>query len=177
MSSVRWAAVGPRARRTRNRRLRVELEKNNRLLAETMQDLAIEKLSQTLGRRPADPRRRSPMRLRESIKSPENVGASAEGFGWFDTRFMDSVTPYWRQIDEGSSVHVGQRLRGMFVGPGGVTAPNPDRAGTGYFSPGAGASFIIRNPIRAHNFVRAGESQVREWGKMLREILGENLRG
>ena len=115
---------------------------------------------------PKDGRRKF-RHLSSSIKDPENVLFSDTGFGFFKPAHMDKATPYWRQIEEGSRVHVGRRQYMAFAGPFGVIGPIRDRfrmdpwrtSGT---KGGSAWRGTIRRPIGAHRFL---EDTFASWDK------------
>ena len=139
---------------------------------------------------PQDRRRKNGWRhLGPALGARENLTFSDTGFGFFRPDFMDKVTPYWRQIEEGSRVHVGRRQVMAFAGPfGEAIGPTQQRfrmdpwrtSGTGKGRVWKGT---IRRPIGAHRFLRDAfeawdrEAYRKEWSRVVQRALREVARG
>lgn len=96
-------------------------------------------------------------RLEEGVKS-EVLGLGMVGVG--DISELDSVVgvdgrPFWRTQEYGSDHNVGRVVFGLFQ-PGGVPANHEDFRVHPVFVAGAGGPMVIRRPIPARHFMRAG---------------------
>lgn len=117
--------------------------------------------------------------LERALVSEGNWRATADGFAVGIEAFLRSTraAPYYRNLEEGSEVHVGRVLHGLFLTPGGrlegpvagsksavqaivtrtVFGSEPDNRQTsiGTARP-RGARFVIQRPIPAYHFMRNG---------------------
>ena len=153
----------------------------NKRYAQLLQKDAARQLEMTRGPRPRDRRRRAgiKMRLSEAIMDPLNATSNDTGFGVGNTIFLDRVTPYWRQIEEGSTVHVGRQQRAWFVdGAGKLQPPAGFRRGQDQWSPRSATSrsaplVRIKVPIEAHRFFARAMKQfdMDSYNRELLEVL------
>ena len=96
-------------------------------------------------------------RLEEGIRS-EVLGLGAVGVG--DISELDTVVgvdgrPFWRTQEYGSDHNVGRVVFGLFQ-PGDVPANHEDFRVHPVFVAGEGGPMVIRRPIPARHFLRAG---------------------
>jgi hypothetical protein len=140
----------------------------NRQLAIELQDLTVEKLQE--GR--IDSREGvSTNRLAMSITDPRNRRYNAFAFGVGVMDFLDNRSParqYWRQIEAGSSVHVGRRIFGVWG------ASFSGRYGT--FHPGASPKYGPY-PLAGPGYSRHGANRAGRLMPMSRKTAYAYLRG
>lgn len=97
----------------------VEIAQAMEILAIRLQETqvaALEKSVEALGRE-----QRGSHYLEDAIMSPSNRIVTSDGFKvGIESSFMESeAAPYWRGLEEGTAVHLGQKMYGLWVTQGG----------------------------------------------------------
>lgn len=89
-----------------------------------------------------------------------------------DKRQLDSMAPYWEDVERGTQEYVGQTFSGYFVDVSGKPFTSDYRTGAAgaphaqYYPehkwvPAPAFEMIIKRPIKAHNFYKRGAQDIR----------------
>lgn len=125
--------------------------------------------------------------LEDALVSPTNRELTIDGFVvGIDAALDESPAgQYWRGLEEGTSVHIGQKMYGLWNTPSGLQGPETggrDAIGfTGWRNVGDSEDyrdergklpgFRIHNPILAYHYMRTGIRNFVETGIIEREML------
>jgi hypothetical protein len=127
--------------------------------------------------------------LEDAILAPSNRQITIDGFKvGIDSAFDESPAgPYWRGLEEGTSVHIGQRMYGLWITPGGFARPAegardavgfrgwrnvPSEVAEQYRDPENGRlpGFRIKRPIPAYGYLQQGIRDFLASGAIQEEI-------
>jgi len=96
-------------------------------------------------------------RLEATILAPENVFNTGRRWGVGRVKWMNTASPakmYWRQIEEGSTVHLDRQVHGLFHDGFEFHKASAKRAHMDDVMIGNVYGFIIQKPIEPHYFFR-----------------------
>jgi len=111
--------------------------------------------------------------LREALAAPEAVKSNIDGFVYLPEGYLENgpAATYWRGLEQGTEVHVGQPVFGFFRSlEGALSSPDPGRFRSDTsIQPSSGEvsengpeprRIVIRWPIEAHGYLSKG---IRNW--------------
>lgn len=130
------------------------LVRANQIMAEDLQLMAAMELEESRSQTRA---KYSTGRLEATILSPENIINTGRRWGVGKKQWMDTASParmYWRQIEDGSTVHLERRVHGLFSDGVSFFKASPARRGLDDVLVGEVHGFVIKNPIEAQKFFR-----------------------